>query len=240
MAALVTLSAAHAAAQDRWTVDFETGLVSTGYNDVRIPGDTGTQFSLTDELTTDRQAFWRVRADIRIAPRHVVSALAAPLTLHASGTINRPIVFFEEQFPANVPLEATYQFNSYRLTYRYEFLQREKWRFGIGITAKVRDAITRIEGAGRSETKTNVGFVPLVNFRLERTLSDRLALLLEGDALAAPQGRAEDVLAALLISLNRNASLKLGYRLLEGGADVDEVYTFTLVHYLSVGATIRF
>jgi hypothetical protein len=62
----------------------------------------------------------------------------------------------------------------------------------------------------------------------------------EGDALAAPQGRAEDVLAALEMALGRNASFHVGYRLLEGGADVTEVYTFTLVNYLAIGATVRF
>ncbi len=29
-------------------IDFETGAVFNGYNDVRIPGDDGTLFSLTD------------------------------------------------------------------------------------------------------------------------------------------------------------------------------------------------
>jgi hypothetical protein len=30
--------------------DLETGLVSSGYNNVRIPGDTGTLFSLSEDL----------------------------------------------------------------------------------------------------------------------------------------------------------------------------------------------
>jgi hypothetical protein len=33
--------------------------------------------------------------------------------------------------------------------------------------------------------------------------------------------------------------VRLGYRLLEGGADVAEVYNFALIHYAYVGAAVR-
>jgi hypothetical protein len=61
-----------------------------------------------------------------------------------------------------------------------------------------------------------------------------------GDALAAPQGRAEDILAAFYAEAAEGIRLRLGYRILEGGADNDEVYNFTLVHYLSAGLTLTF
>jgi hypothetical protein len=34
-------------------------------------------------------------------------------------------------------------------------------------------------------------------------------------------------------------SISAGYRILEGGADVDEVYSFALLHYGVVGLTVR-
>lgn len=34
-------------------IDTETGAVFTGYNDVAIPGDNGTRFSLSDDLNAD-------------------------------------------------------------------------------------------------------------------------------------------------------------------------------------------
>ncbi|MDP8255108.1 MAG: hypothetical protein P9M14_05120 [Candidatus Alcyoniella australis] len=56
----------------------------------------------------------------------------------------------------------------------------------------------------------------------------------------APQGRAEDVLAALTVDLSDDARLRLGYRLLEGGADNDKVYTFAVIHYAALGFEARF
>lgn len=234
------LMPALASAQDRWSFYFENGPAFPASIDVRVPGDTGTQFSMTDELRASPVYAWRAQLTYRLARKHVVSALAAPLTIDSSGTLDAPLAFNTAVFPAGVPLDAAYQFNSYRVTYRYEFVQREKWLFGLGFTGKIRDAYTRVEGGGVSSTKTNVGFVPLVNFKLRRVFSDRLAFVFEGDALAAPQGRAEDILAALEVRLNRRASLQFGYRLLEGGADVTEVYTFALVNYAVVGFTARF
>ena len=56
LAAVVTWSAASAAlAQERWRFDFENGAAISGYNDVAIPGNTGTRFSMTDDLKSDTE-----------------------------------------------------------------------------------------------------------------------------------------------------------------------------------------
>ena len=36
-----------------WSIDVESGLAFNGYNDVRIPGNTGTDLSLSEELRAD-------------------------------------------------------------------------------------------------------------------------------------------------------------------------------------------
>jgi len=229
-----------AGAQDRWRVDFENGAAISGYNDVRIPGDTGTMFSLTDDLASDTTYYWRLRANVRIAPKHVLSALVAPLTINSAGSFDKPVAFAGATFSPGVPVRGLYVFNSYRVTYRWEPVRRENWMFGVGVTVKVRDAITRLESNGMMAEKTNVGAVPLVNFTFERRLGTRATFQLEGDALAAPQGRAEDIFAGLVVHAGKQWSIKAGYRFLEGGADNDEVYTFALVHYLAAGVVVRF
>ncbi|MGE3840799.1 MAG: hypothetical protein AB7I50_04365 [Vicinamibacterales bacterium] len=238
--AVFLMAAAAAHAQDRWRLDVENGAAISGRNDVRIPGDSGTLFSLTDDLASDTAYFWRVRADVRLGRKHVLSALAAPLQIDASGRFDRPVSFAGKTFGPGVQVTGRYEFNSYRLTYRYEPIQGDAWRFGFGVTAKIRDAVTRLGSGGTVAEKTNVGFVPLVNFKLERRLGARATVQIEGDALAAPQGRAEDVFAGVILNANRHLSFKGGYRVLEGGADTDEVFTFALVHYLAAGVVFSF
>jgi hypothetical protein len=223
-----------------WFIDFENGMALSGYNDVQIPRETGTLFSLSDDLQTNSSYFFRVRLGFQLKSRHTFSVFAAPLTLNAAGKVAKEITFFEETFLQNTPLNGSYTFNSYRLTYRYDFIRKNKWQVGIGFTAKIRDAAVEIEGGGRSSEKTNVGFVPLINFRVLWQFHKDWGLLLEGDGAWAPQGRAEDVLLALQHRLNDHLTLKAGYRILEGGADVEEVYNFALIHFLSTGFTYTF
>jgi len=235
--AAITLFALAGAAPSfgQWFVDFENGLAVSGYNDVRIPGDTGTLFSLSEELTTDPGYYFRGRLGYQWKSRHTISVFAAPLTLHAAGTVDREILFNGDTFAPNVPLTGRYRFNSYRLTYRYDFVRKAKWQVGAGLTVKIRDAGIALEGGGTSSEKTNVGVVPLINFRVLWQFHKRWGILLDGDAAAAKQGRAEDVQLALRYRLNDRLTLRAGYRILEGGADVEEAYTFALIHFFSAG-----
>ena len=226
--------------QAQLQLDIETGGVFSGYNDVRIPGDGGTLFSLSEELKIDPSVFYRVRAFYDFNPRHHLGVLIAPLSLKSTGQLDRDLIFEGKTFPAKTPLDATYRFNSYRLIYRYDFLLKEKLELGIGFTAKIRDAEISVRGNGIESKKTNVGFVPIIHFRLLWKFYDKFGLLLDGDALAAPQGRAEDVLAALKYQISDQIGLKLGYRILEGGADNDVVYNFALINYVVVGVILNF
>lgn len=165
--------------------------------------------------------------------------LYAPLSIKADGTFDKNVLFAGSNFPANTPVEATYRFNSYRFTYRYDFIDSEKFELGLGFTAKIRDAEISLKSDQQTGKKTNVGFVPILNFRLHWLMSERLGVLLDGDALAAKQGRAEDVLLALTWKLSDAFTVKAGYRILEGGADNDEVYNFTLLNYGVLGLVIK-
>ena len=221
-------------------LDVETGVVFSGYNDVQIPNNSGTKISLSDELETDPAFFWRVRLIYSLAERHDIAFLVAPLRLEGKGIINRRVDFNEEQFPQGVLLKSKYRFDSYRITYRYGVYRSKKLQMALGLSAKIRDASISLKGDSKEAEKKNTGFVPLVNFRVEWMFAKRFTLILDGDALAGPQGRAEDILLGAAYDLHENLQVKLGYRMLEGGADVDEVYNFALLNYMVIGATLSF
>jgi hypothetical protein len=219
--------------------DLETGLVKSGYNDVRIPGNTGTLFSLSKDLKADNTFFYRIRLNYSLNARSTFSILFAPLTITSTGKLDKGIQFREAYFPTGSDINATYKFNSYRLTYRYEIYRTTSIDCGLGLTGKIRDAKIELKSASLESAKKNVGFVPLVNFRFFYRFNRHFGALVSGDALAAPQGRAEDVLAALTYGKTDKFRVKVGYRILEGGADNDEVYTFALFHYAVLGLTAQ-
>lgn len=236
--AMVLLMAASASARPVWQVDVEGGAAFIGYNRIRVPGDGGTKFSVTEELDADPSAFWRARLNWHVGERHTFSLLVAPLRLEAAGQFDTVIEFEGVTFEPDIPVVVKYRFDSYRLTYRYGLIWGETFRLGLGVTAKIRDAAIEVESSLVQEEEVNTGFVPLVNFALDWRPSARLTIRLAGDALAAPQGRAEDVLAALLYEVFPGVQVKGGYRLLEGGVDNDEVYNFALVHYAVAGIIV--
>lgn len=238
--ATFVLAAVTAAAPCRAAVEseLEAGLVFAGRNDVRIPGSGGTQISLADELHTDPTPVFRVRVGYRFRERHLITALYAPLQVNATGTIDRDVSFSGGTYPSGSPVLAVYRFDSYRLTYRYSFVRRPGLELAAGGTAKIRDAEISLYGAD-ARSKTNTGFVPLLNFHIAWRPGDgRFGLLLDADALVAPQGRAEDVLLAITWALRDGVELRAGYRTLEGGADNDEVYNFAWLHYAVIGIAL--
>jgi len=218
--------------------ELEAGYVFVGRNDVRIPGNGGTPISLSDDLKTDPAPVFRVRVGYRFGERHLITALYAPLQLNATGAVGHDVSFAGGTYPAGTPLLGVYRFDSYRLTYRYSFIRRTGFELAAGVTAKIRDAEVSLYGA-EARTKTNTGFVPLVNVHVAWRPGDgRFGLLLDADALAAPQGRAEDVLLALTWAVRDELELRVGYRTLEGGADNDEVYNFAWLNYVVVGVAM--
>jgi len=175
-----------------------------------------------------------------LAGRHSISALVAPLSVHAGGAIDRPVNFQGVLFTPGSRLESRFRFDSCHLTCRYDFFVSDSLTAGAGLTGKIRDASIRVTDGTSTAEKSNTGFVPLIHFRVSWFFAGPWGLLVEGDALAAPQGRAEDVLAAPQYRIGDTVTVKAGYRMLEGGSDNDEVYTFSMFHYALAGVIIRF
>lgn len=226
--------------QAQLSLDIETGIVTTAYNDVRIPGQGGDFISLSDELEAGARVFGRIKAGYMLNERSELLLLIAPLRFTYKGSLTDEAMFQGTKFPAGKDIEAVYKFNSYRLSYRYYLRNTDKFRLGLGLTLKIRDALIGLESGQLQAEKTDFGFVPLINFFLHWKPIEKIGFLLDGDALAAPQGRAEDVLVALSYHFNEDFYVKLGYRLLEGGADNNTVYTFSMFHYGVLGFVHRF
>lgn len=227
-------------AYSQFRLDLESGAVFYGYNQIQVPGVEGTRFALDENFETDGRFFYRIKLLYTLNDKHTFAALYAPLDIFSIGDTRQAINFAGATFPSGEELNVLYEFNSYRLTYRYLFPRSGDFQFGLGATAKLRDARIQLENDQQTALKKNVGFVPLINFRAEWFAAEKLSVLLQGDALVSTQGRAEDVLLAALFYPSRKISLKAGYRILEGGADNEELYNFSLIHYAVIGGVIRF
>ncbi len=228
------------AADFKWRLGVEAGPVWQSRNDVQVPGDTGTRFSLTDIVGTGPFPYARVELTYRLNDKHSLRFLLAPLGYTETGLLGSNVSFAGASFSAGQETEVKYQFNSYRATYRYRFFSNENWQWQVGGTLKVRDAEIRLKQGAVSAVDENTGVVPLLHLYGEYGLADKWALIFDLDGLASPNGRALDVGLLARYNLSDAWYLAGGYRTLEGGADNDSVYNFAWFHYAVLSAGYRF
>lgn len=225
----------------RLELELEASPVWQTRNDVQIPNDlSGTRFSLVEPLGNGPWSAGRVYVTWHINTRHSIRGLFAPLSVTGTGMATGPINFAGETFPGGSGLRGTYQFNSYRLTYRYGLIARERLRLWIGFTGKLRDAKIELEQGDLTARDTDVGFVPLLHVAADWQPASRTHLLFDLDGLAGGPGRAFDVALKVGYDLNRHWRLSGGYRTVEGGADVSSVYAFAWLHYGVVALAFRY
>jgi len=219
---------------------FQGAAVYSARNDVALPGDTGSRFSYCNDLDSDVVFSPRAEAGYMFAGRHYAGFMASLLRIEADGTLDRDIRFDDKVFASGTKVKGKYRFDSYRATYRYHLVNNGNIKLGAGLTGKIRDAEISLEGGGQKGSLSNTGFVFLLNYYLEVVLSQHYSLLTYGDAAWSPYGRAEDIFAGLLYRIDKDTAIMAGYRMLEGGADNDTVYTFSMFHYAVLGVELRF
>jgi len=223
---------------ERFALEFEGGPVWQTRNDVRIPNETGTDFSIVDLIGKGPSGAFRLEAAFNINERHGFRVVFAPLEIQDTASLGETVLFAGETFDPGVPTEATYNFSSYRFTYRYRFYQGDRWSWKIGATVFVRDARIALQQEGKLAEDTDVGIVPLVHFSGIGRISDRWRFMFDFEGLGSTQGRAFDIAAKLGYKLTDRWELAFGYRTIEGGADVEQVYNFAWLHFAV--ASVRF
>ncbi|MES2524823.1 MAG: hypothetical protein V4617_19150 [Gemmatimonadota bacterium] len=239
-AALMLAPAAIAAQAPRFLLELEGGPAWQSYNDVEIPNDgSATRFSLSRLAGNGPFPAGRAYVTWNVNDRHGLRVLVAPFSLTKTGVPDQAIRFAGASYLAGQPVEATYTFNSYRLGYRYRFRGTERATAWVGFTAKLRDAQVKLVQGATASQKDDVGFVPLLHLAGERRVGERWRLGLDADGLAGGPGRAVDAAVKLGYDPSRRWTVNVGYRTLEGGADVDEVYSFAWLHYAVASVVVR-
>lgn len=220
-----------------WVIDTDLYAAWQGRNDVQVPNDvSGSRFAL-DRLTGDGPYVApRLQVSWPSSGRREWRVLLAPLSLSDEGVSADPIRFEGANFSSG-PVDARYQFNSWRGTVRWRWIDRDDLVVKVGFTAKIRDASIRLRQGTRSAEKSNTGFVPLLHGAFERPVGAGWRVEGDIDALAGGPGYAVDAGLKLMKSMDDEWSVGASVRFLDGGADNDEVYAFA--RFTSAGVSIR-
>lgn len=220
-------------------INIESGVLFTGFNNIRN-GNNGTLFSLKNDFSTPASSFFRLRVGFLLNDKHHFSILYAPLKILVNGIIERDILFDGKNFIANRPLEAVYKFNSYRFTYNRRIISNNKFKFGLGFSAKIRDAGTSLKNKELLSENFSIGFVPLINVLANWDISQKMGVEFLGEGIVASKGRAIDLSLSGKYNFTKNLQGNFGYRLLEGGADGTNRYNFIQLHFAFASLNFSF
>lgn len=224
-----------------FSLEFETGAVWQSRNQIHIPDSPeGTRFDLMDLQGSGPNAHRRVELTWNLTHGHSLRFVYAPLSFSGNGIFGNPVRFAGGTFPAGIPVDSTYKFDSYRLTYRYLLHESDRWRWRLGATAFVRDARVELRRAGESASDSNVGVVPLLSANVEYLIAPGWTALVDFDGLIAPQGRAIDAAAKIRYDLTDMWFVTAGYRVFEGGVDNDDRFAFGWYNFAIFSLGLRY
>lgn len=214
---------------------FEAAAIGQRRNSVQISNEPpNTRFDLAAITGEGPFPGGRISLDWNLAGRHRLRFIIAPLRINETGVTATPIVYQGQTFqPGEV--QATYRFDSYRASWRYRLHEGVAWTWDLGATLNVRDAEIRLAQGALSESKRNTGLVPLLAVEGQWRFAGRWRGILDVEGLAAPQGRAIDAALKVAFDLSPRVTLEAGVRVLEGGADNEELYTFARFDQAVVG-----
>ena len=120
-------------AENRSEVTLEGGILGYSYNEAQIPNSSsGDRFDVTEVAGSGPQIYVRLSVQRRMGESHILRGVYAPVRTEGIGTLADEVRFAGETFNDAQALSGLYEFNTYRLTYRYEFLGRPDWILGAG------------------------------------------------------------------------------------------------------------
>ena len=220
-------------------IHVESGAFFTGMNDIRN-GNNGTLFSLKNDFQTPVSPYFRLRVGCLSNGKDYFSFLYAPLKIVETGTIEKDILFDGKTFEANLPTEVVYKFNSYRFTYNRRIINKDNFKLGIGLSAKIRDAGVSLKNSALLSENFTIGFAPLINLIANWDIAQKMGVDFFGEGLAASKGRAIDLSLSGRYSFSKNLQGNIGYRLLEGGANGTNGYNFIELHFIFASLNYSF
>jgi hypothetical protein len=174
----------------------------------------------------------RFSAEMDIGKRNTFILLYQPLRLETQVLLENELRVDNATFPAATGIKCQYNFPFYRASYLRELLSDEsRTRFAVGLTVQIRNATISFESTDGTRYRTNrdIGLVPALKIRGQRTIAERFFVGIEADGIYAPvsylNGSDNEVVGAIL-----DASIR-------GGARIRQGTLFVNARYLGGGST---
>jgi hypothetical protein len=149
------------------TPSAELGFVKVLNNTIQI-GSSGTNFNYVTQGGQEILfPYTRFSVDFAVSQRHHIIFLYQPLLFQTQTVARQAFTIDGTTFAAGVPVNVTYSFPFWRLSYLYDFVQSDRWSVGAGASVQVRNASIRFEQTDGTKLTVgqNLGIVPILKLR---------------------------------------------------------------------------
>jgi hypothetical protein len=173
---------------------FEYGYLAVLIHEYQS-GASGTLFNFLTQGGQDTLfPYQRYSLEVILAGQHRLTFLYQPLTLTTRTVADRnnsnggaPVVIDDASFPSGTPMDITYGFDFWRVSYLYDFVRDPATILGVGVSLQVRNAsIVFTSGDGsRRAVSQNIGPVPILKVRAAHWFSPLFGLDFEADGFYA-------------------------------------------------------
>jgi hypothetical protein len=233
---------------------FEEGYVGVLYHHYQS-GVGGTDFNFVTQGGQDILfPYQRYSVDVVLGGHHRITFLYQPLTLNTRTVVDKnsastdDIVIDGTHFPSGTPLDVTYGFDFWRMSYLYDFSNNPRTILGIGASLQVRNAsiVFTSNGlpapvSGPTEARAvsqNIGPVPILKMHAAHWFSPLFGLDFEADGFYASSaffngatraftGWIWDAALSAKSQIMPNAAAFLTVRSIGGGASGSNAYSTT-------------
>lgn len=188
--------------------------------------------------------YQRYSAEVVLGGRNRVTLLYQPLTLNTRTVAGRngttaPVYIDDAMFPAGTPIDITYGFDFWRVSWLYDFARSPETILGAGVSLQLRNAsivFTSGDGTERSANQ-NIGPVPILKARAAHWFSSQFGLDFEADGFYASsaifngsgnpfEGWIWDAALSAKTRFTANSSAFLTVRSIGGGARGSNAYSY--------------
>jgi hypothetical protein len=219
-------------------------------------GEGGTDFDFVRQGGQDVLfPYERYSVELVLGDRNTITFLYQPLTLNTRTVVNRngsgsgDLVVDGTHFTTGTPLDITYGFDFWRLSWLFDFARSPDTVLGLGLSLQIRNAsivFSAADGSTRSVSQ-NIGPVPIIKVRAAHWLSPRLGLDFEADGFYASSaffngsarpftGWIWDAALSAKTRFESGIEAYLTMRTIGGGASGNSAYSYTSATTTSSGA----
>ncbi len=220
----------------KFFLESELGTVKVNYHTILIGSETegtGTTFDFViqggQEILFPIQRF---NAGMVIADQHRISFLYQPLEVVTEVTFKDDVTVDNVTFLSGTPMELSYGFPFYRITYAYDFFKSDRIDLAAGAALQLRDAsiVFKQQDGEQMTVSQNLGPVPALNLYARYQFNNGFYALTDITGIYASSafinGANFDFSGSLLdaslrggYTLKNNIDLFMNFRFLGGSAD---------------------